>query len=167
MQGFLQLHLAMLIHSSHHLLGCQMTQSFFSMGFTSRSTICSFLSRSKFPRNCLSCWWMLSSRIHFVCLTATSFFVSYKHLISCGKPLCDMSLIECKLLECNGFWCQGCSEALYWMLFITGFLENYRPVEWCYKAEKLECSSEQATVGPCNLPKPWSWNVIDLAKWTR
>jgi hypothetical protein len=36
MQGFLQLHLAMLIHSSHHLLGCQMTQSFFSMGFTSR-----------------------------------------------------------------------------------------------------------------------------------
>jgi hypothetical protein len=93
--------------------------------------------------------------------------VSYKHLISCGKLLCDMSLIECKLLECNDFWCQGCSEALYWMLFITGFLENYRPVEWCYKAEKLECSSEQATVGPCNLPKPWSWNVIDLAKWTR
>jgi acyl-CoA-binding protein len=26
---------------------------------------------------------------------------------------------------------------------------------------------KQATVGPCNLPKPWSWNVIDLAKWTR
>ncbi|CAK9214515.1 unnamed protein product [Sphagnum troendelagicum] len=25
---------------------------------------------------------------------------------------------------------------------------------------------KQATVGPCNLPKPWSWNVIDLAKWT-
>ncbi|CAK9234020.1 unnamed protein product [Sphagnum troendelagicum] len=25
---------------------------------------------------------------------------------------------------------------------------------------------KQATVGPCNVPKPWSWNVIDLAKWT-
>lgn len=25
---------------------------------------------------------------------------------------------------------------------------------------------KQATQGPCKLPKPWSWNVVELAKWT-
>jgi hypothetical protein len=42
MQGFLHLHLAMLIHSSHHLLGCQMTPPFSFMGFTNRSAAGSF-----------------------------------------------------------------------------------------------------------------------------
>ncbi|GAQ79092.1 Acyl CoA Binding Protein [Klebsormidium nitens] len=25
---------------------------------------------------------------------------------------------------------------------------------------------QQATIGPCNAPKPWSWNVVESAKWT-
>jgi acyl-CoA-binding protein len=25
---------------------------------------------------------------------------------------------------------------------------------------------QQATVGPCNVAKPWSWNVVEHAKWT-
>ncbi|KAL3693329.1 hypothetical protein R1sor_006980 [Riccia sorocarpa] len=25
---------------------------------------------------------------------------------------------------------------------------------------------QQATVGPCNIAKPWSWNVVEYAKWT-
>jgi hypothetical protein len=51
-------------------------------------------------------------------------------------------------------------------IYKLDFWRNNRPVEWYYEAEKSECSSEQATVGPYNLSK-WSWNVIDLAKWTR
>jgi hypothetical protein len=51
-------------------------------------------------------------------------------------------------------------------IYKLDFWRNNRPVEWYYEAEKSECSSEQATVGPYNISK-WSWNVIDLAKWTR
>lgn len=29
----------------------------------------------------------------------------------------------------------------------------------------LYALNQQATVGPCNEPKPWSWNVVETAKW--
>ncbi|KAL2634529.1 hypothetical protein R1flu_006008 [Riccia fluitans] len=34
------------------------------------------------------------------------------------------------------------------------------------KALLLYSLYQQATVGPCNIAKPWSWNVVEYAKWT-